>query len=560
MFSRLVPCAAPLVLALGMTAAASASSQVDIGTLGGGRDLGRAPASTLVRIAVVLRYRHDAELDALVEAQGDPESSLYTHFLSPAQFRNYFSPTASDYGRVVTALQRGGFTIAKTFDNRTVVDAAAPAPIAAKFFGTDIHRVLTPDAGIRFTNVRAGTVPAQIDDVVLGVFGLDTVRRMHAAHEFLPRGAARPVPPNLRKDTPPLFGPDGGYGPQIFINSYDLPSGSGTTGTGRFTGMVGDADFLESDLTGYLAYFGVTRTGPATTRVLVDGGPPQGDGAPDSVEATLDAETLVSLAPGTSLYSYEAPPSSTLMYFVDMYNQIVSDNKVDTVNTSYSECETAFIPTFPKAADAVEKQGSALGITFHSATGDYGIDTYGCNFQSVGTPADTPHNIAVGGTRMAVNEQTGFETSEVGWNDPGCCATGGGVSVVFKLPHYQKKVQNIITSGRNIPDLAFDASPYTGESFYYAGQFQGPIGGTSLASPIFGASLTEIDQLKNKRAGSFNGRLYRTWLANGYSKGSTLYFRDIVSGSIPPYEAMPGYDQMSGIGAMLVGNFAGVLR
>jgi hypothetical protein len=32
-----------------------------------------------------------------------------------------------------------------------------------------------------------------------------------------------------------------------------------------------------------------------------------------------------------------------------------------------------------------------------------------------------------------------------------------------------------------------------------------------------------------------------------------------VSGSIPPYKAGPGYDQMSGIGAMLFGNFVKLL-
>jgi hypothetical protein len=43
-------------------------------------------------------------------------------------------------------------------------------------------------------------------------------------------------------------------------------------------------------------------------------------------------------------------------------------------------------------------------------------------------------------------------------------------------------------------------------------------------------------------------------------KGKTVYLRDIVSGEISPYKAGPGYDQMSGIGAMLFGNFSGILR
>ena len=230
------------------------------------------------------------------------------------------------------------------------------------------------------------------------------------------------------------------------------------TGTGRATAFVGDADFLDSDVNGYLSYFQVKCTGPATTRVLVDGGPPSGI-SQDSVEATLDIETLVSIDPGTAIYAYEAPTAPDLRYFIDMYAQIVQDNFVDTVNTSYSECETAFIPSFPRAADKIFKQGAALGITFHSSTGDNGTLTYGCytSQPTVGTPADDPHQVAIGGTLLGVDRASGKETSEIGWN-----GTGGGFSSVMKLPKYQKGVTNIIKTGRNLPDVSFDASPESG--------------------------------------------------------------------------------------------------
>ena len=74
---------------------------------------------------------------------------------------------------------------------------------------------------------------------------------------------------------------------------------------------------------------------------------------------------------------------------------------------------------------------------------------------------------------MTVNSQTGFETSEIGWADSSG-ATGGGVSVVFKkVPMYQRHVKNIIKGGRNLPDIAFDASPFTGESWYVEGRWNG---------------------------------------------------------------------------------------
>ena len=47
---------------------------------------------------------------------------------------------------------------------------------------------------------------------------------------------------------------------------------------------------------------------------------------------------------------------------------------------------------------------------------------------------------------------------------------------MIKLPAWQKKVANIITGGRNLPDIAYDASPYTGESWYYNGGWDGPSG------------------------------------------------------------------------------------
>ncbi len=554
MFTRVLPIAAACTFAFGLSAAGAATVPIEPGNTAGVRDLGPAPASVSVRVAVVLDYHHEDELDRLTEAQADPDSPLYHHFLTPAEFAAYFAATPDEYARVAAALRRGGFTITHTAPNRTVIDAVAPAPVAAAYFDTDIHSVLSPDAGRTYSNVRPGRVPSDVSDVVFAVVGLDAAHRMRPAYSFA-RGAARRHAASDIRTGNPVFGPDDGYGPQVFTNSYQLPAANGYTGTGRASGVATDNDFLDTDLAGYLSYFGVNRTGPATERELVDGGPGQGLG-PDSVETTLDVETIVSLAPGTALYVYEAPyDEPTNANFIDIYNQVVSDNFVDTLNSSYTYCETTinnFVHGYTRSVEKVEKQGSALGITFHAASGDSGAYAYGCPGVGVGEPTDTPHNISVGGTTLSVNSY-GQETDEVSWG-----GTGGGVSKIFGLPSYQKGVTNIITSGRNLPDLASDADPGTGESFYYDGGFDGPIGGTSLASPTFGAALTEIDQLQNSRAGWFNVTLYKTWKKHGYGT-STVYFRDMTVGSIPPYYTLTGYDQVSGIGTMQVSDFAALL-
>jgi subtilase family serine protease len=553
---RIAPIIAASAFALGsgVAGAASPDALIGVGPLGSLRDLGRAPAATRVDVAVVLRYRNDAELEALVRAQGDPDSPVHGRFLTQGQVQRYFSPTRADESRVIASLERAGFTVTQRFANRTVVDASAPAPVAERYFATEIHRLVQPGEGIKYANVRPGFVPAALQDVVLGVTGLSSVHVAHSDHVFGPR------PVQLTQaivDAKPLFGPDGGYGPGVFTKSYHLPAGKGMTGTGRASGVAIDADFLDGDLAGYLNFFKVTRTGPATTRVLVDGGPPKGI-TQDSVETTLDVETIVSLAPGTSLFVYEFPSFTSgvnTKNIVDTYNKIVQDNKVDTVNSSFGLCEIAF-GTFPKMADKIALAGAAEGITFHASTGDSGNYTFGCSSNvSVDAPAIAPHFVAVGGTILTVNHTTGAETSETGWNDSSG-ATGGGVSVLFKLPGYQKGVTNVITSGRNDPDLSFDASPFTGESFFFQGIFQGPIGGTSLSSPIFGAAMTEVAQVTGKRAGFVNPSIYKEWKALGYkSAQGKLFFRDVTQGVDGRFNALVGYDQMTGIGAMDVLNF-----
>ena len=552
---RFVRFAVALAVALSFVhTQALAATLIPAGRLAGTRDLGPSPSTRIVRVAVVLAYHHDAELEALTDAQADPDSLVYHRFLRPQQFDAYFSPTPAEYGRVVASLRRGGFSIAHIYPNRTVIDAVAPAPVAGRYFRTEIHDVLTSDGRRTYTNARPGVVPSEIGDLVLTVQGLDAVERVHPLYAFGPNGGRHIQAPAVSPNSTPVFGPDGGYGPLVFIRSYALPNEQGFTGTGRASGVATDADFLDSDLKAFLTFFHVTRTGPPTTRVLVDGGPAPGNG-PDSIETALDVEQIVSLAPGTALYVYEVTyDEPTNANFIDIFNQAVTDDAVDTLNSSYGYCETAVPTGYPEALNAVAKQGNALGITFHSASGDSGSQWAGCNGVSVATPEDIPHGTSVGGTTLSV-DANGNETGEVGWD-----GSGGGVSVLFKMPGYQSKVPTIITSGRNLPDLAFDADPGSGASYYYGGGWAGPIGGTSMASPIFGAALTEIDQVVGARAGQFDTTMYRKWLARGYGTRAKPYFRDITVGSIPPYQAGPGYDQMSGIGSMIVNDFDTLLH
>jgi len=519
-------------------------------------DLGRAPSTSPIRVALTLQYRNKQQLDALVEMQSDPASPLFQHWLTPAQFSANFAPTPADYARTIGELQRGGFRVVQTYANRTVVDAVAPVGSVERFFGTQIHRVMQPGQGVRYANALPARAPLALSNLVLNVDGLSSLKLVHADYaKVAHKGGAGPdlAGPPLKGPVNPEYG-IAGYGPLAFSAGYDLPQqhaipnqkGSYYMGSGRASGVVIDADFLDSDLTAFLKYFNVTRTGPATVRVPIDGGPPKGDGSSDSIETTLDVETVVSNAPGTALYVYEFPNFDSNQYITDAYNKVVSDNLVDTANSSFGGCDKDQASD-AKAWDAIAEQGASLGITFHASTGDGGSDD-GCT----SAPASGPHFVAVGGTTLNVTSN-GTWSSETAWS-----GSGGGVSTVFALPSWQKKVKNVITSGRNLPDVAFDANPDTGAAFYYGGSWDSdydPVGGTSLSSPIFGAAQTEIDQVHGGRFGLAAQKIFVFFKKDGYGSGSDLFFHDITSGSNGEYSAKTGYDQVTGIGSMDVWNF-----
>lgn len=526
-------------------------------------DLGRAPAAAPVSIALTLRYRNEAELEQLVALQSNPASPYYRHYLSNEQFNANFAPTIADYRRTVIALGRAGFRITQTFPNNTVIDAIGTVASANRLFATDVHRVFQRGRGIRLANALPAHVPAALADVLFAVSGLSTVSVMKPAYAFV-----RPHQTNVAPFAagPPLYGPvssatgAAGYGPLAFSQGYDYPeqhtlSGKPVDGTGRTSGIVIDADYLNSDLTTYLSYFKVKRTGPSTIRVKVDGGPPSGDGSEDSLETTLDVEALVSNAPGTKLYVYEFPSFQTDQYITDAYNKVVSDNLVDTANSSFGGCELGD-ETSAKAWDKLAMQGAAKGITFHASTGDSGADACGEGTNTVSAPASGPHFAAIGGTSLVVTSSGNWK-SETTWNSDGG-GTGGGVSQVFALPTWQKSIPGIVKSGRNLPDVSFDADPNTGMALYYGGtwnSFYNPVGGTSLSSPLYGAGLTEANQVLGGRSGSAAQTEYAFFAKNGYTTKFGHSFHDITSGcnntDSSGYCAKTGYDRATGIGSIV---------
>jgi len=496
----------------------------------------------LVRLAIVLRYRNQSSLDAFVRAQNDPRSALAGRYLSRAQFLSAYAPAPAQYAFVANDLRARGFRIVQAYENRTVLDVEGSALAVERAFATRLDRVV---AGGRtgYANVAPATLPPELAGVVSGVLGFDDVGRLRTANL---RGAPRAV-----DATRPLFGPDTGFGPAAFAGAYDLPVRHGIDGAGQTAAIVIDADFADADVAQFLRYFGVSRGGGAIARIPVDGGPDPAMN-PDSVETTLDVEAIASLAPGAAIEVYE---TSSLLYAttLDAYNRVVSDDSAGVVNSSFGGCETQTSPRdFPQLANQIAEQGAALGIAFVASTGDAG--TFACRYPGPGgveTPASSPYFVAVGGTTLILRRGAAYAL-ELGWGD-----SGGGFSALFARPAYQNGVKGLVGSTRNLPDVAFDADPGSGMAFYYGGRWDGPIGGTSLASPIFAALCTQLAQHAGHRIGAnLHGAMYRAFAARGYGPAGAPLFRDVTFGNDGYFNAHAGYDQVTGIGSIEGWNLA----
>ena len=507
-------------------------------------DLGRAARSTRIDLTFALKYRNAGELDAFVAASSDPQSPEFGHYLTPAQFAAEFAPTRADYERFTGTLARAGFAITKTSPTRTFVGASAPAAVAESFFRTQFHAVAQRSVvGTRYAIAVPATIPAALRDATFGVAGLDD---LVVAKTDNVRAASRRTDVALG---PPLQGPDTGLSPYAFATAYDFPvqharpgkSGATYDGTGHSAGIAIDSDFANSDIEAFLSYFKIKRSAPIV-RVPVDGGSTiNGDG----LETVLDLETISGLSPGAGVYVYLMPSLATTN-IVDTYAKVVEDDAVDVVNSSFGGCELN--DNLAVLSDHIAVQGAAEGITFAASTGDFGAQTcFGLTSTGLGVsaPASAPHFTAVGGTSLLIDTKGTYKL-EIAWD-----GSGGGVSTVFPLPSYQKGIANAIASGRNVPDVAFDANPGTGASLYYQGAFSGPIGGTSLASPLFTALVTQVNETLGKRSGSVNAATYAYFKQTRYG----TRFRDVTLGNNsyfgPGYNALPGYDDVTGIGSII---------
>ncbi len=333
----------------------------------------------------------------------------------------------------------------------------------------------------------------------------------------------------------------GGYGAAKLRAAYGVSG----TGSGLTVATVQFDGWNSADLTDYATAAGLTLAPGQLTSISVDGAAVSGSDQEDS----LDAETLLAMAPAAKQLMYIAPNTTTGL--IDVYAQIanhVASDHIAAVSISWGFCEANWAGS-ASLRSSLESSLNAIvaaGATLFAASGDDG--PYDCRdgvTLSTDWPAVSPNVVGVGGTHLT---GTG-PYAETAWEDPnatscvgagGPSGGGGGTSTSVSRPSWQTNT-GIGGSFRLVPDISAEADPCVGPTVLLNGSWYNG-GGTSLAAPIVTGGL--ISELSNSSRTTGIGDIHSTL----YNAPSAT-FRDVTSGAFAPYSAGVGFDELTGRGS-----------
>jgi kumamolisin len=356
-----------------------------------------------------------------------------------------------------------------------------------------------------------------------------------------------------------------GYTPAQINALYDLDpiAQKGIDGTGETVYLFNCGYIRPSDAEFFDTAYNLPNTTDTNflTQVPVDGGPYFTFGSESytyyGLEPALDVERVHSTAPGAAVRNYSTSPFCYLNEWVDILDQITADvttagkpGAAVSISYGYPEGLFSYYGEEPGGKnDLLTAESEAMakvlatGTPIFVASGDSGSFYY-YSFDKViqadvSYPASDPSAISVGGTTLIV-DKTGARSKEWGWSGSGA-GSGGGVSSLFPEPAYQKSVAGTLTTGKNIPDIALNADPYTGYAMVAAGETFA-IGGTSASSPTWAGFMALVEEGRSKVSKQPLTKVVQKL----YNHAGD--FTDITAGVNGFYKAGIGYDHVTGIG------------
>ncbi|MGP0018005.1 MAG: protease pro-enzyme activation domain-containing protein [Candidatus Sulfotelmatobacter sp.] len=504
--------------------------------LEGAREIG--PANPNETVDVTIRLRSRAGNEPIVNAEEFKKPIEERTILSRKDFEQKHGADADSLARVESFARQHKLTVKEESSARRTIILSGTVAAVNDAFGVELKEYEHPSGRYRG---RTGSVhlPAELHDVVEGVFGLDN--RPQAKPHFRRRRG----PAGARAEGVSLS-----YTPLQVAAFYDFPTG--VDGTGECIALIElGGGYNTTDLSNYWSQLNLSET-PTVSAVSVGNGSnaPTGDPNGPDGEVMLDIEIAGAIAPGAKIVVYFA--ENTDAGFLNAITTAVHDSthNPSVVSISWGGPESSWTQQAMTSMDEAFQSAAAMGVSICVAAGDDGsTDGVTDGLSHVDFPASSPNVLACGGTQLVASGNT--VTSETVWNELASNegATGGGISDFFPLPRWQNGAgvppsanpnKNV---GRGVPDVAGDADPNTGYVTLVDGN-PDVIGGTSAVAPLWAGLIALINESIGKPVGFLNPLLYQ-------DAGTARDFDDITSGNNGAYSAGSGWDACTGLGSAI---------
>lgn len=554
-------------------------------------DLGPAPESlALPRISIHFKLTdaQQAELNQLVEDQQNPASPRYHQWLTPEEFGERFGMSQADLDRVVAWLESSGFSNVQANHSHTEVSMSGTAALAQSAFAASIHLYQARGA-THYANSTDPSLPRALEGMVAAIRGLNDFHpRPHITSHRVPD------PRFTSNLTGSHF-----LAPADFATIYNLQAlyNSGFRGNGQKIAIPGQVAISAANVQSFRSASGLATNNPQ----IIQAGTPGSTDSGDLKESYLDVEWAGALAPNATVIFVTSGDAFTSV------NYIIDHNIAPVLSITYGACESQFGDAGLTAENADFEQANAQGMTVLAAGGDSGAadcdgssgpnssaPTSATHGLAVDFPASSPYVTGVGGLEFnegsgtywsaSNNSQNGSALSyipEKVWNDTtpnnALSAGGGGRSSKFPKPVWQQGAGVPNDSVRDVPDLAFSASPGHDTYLICAGNGDctngfrdsstnlDAVAGTSASAPVFAAIVALLNQRMGTSEGNINPALYRLAASSSDAFHDTTVGNNIVpctSGTpnCPAsrqlgYSAAVGYDLASGWGSINAFNF-----
>jgi subtilase family serine protease len=537
--------------------------------------VGAVPASEQLSVQVWLTPDL-AGATAFADSAATPGGSAFHRYLSPSAYTAEFGPSAAHAAAVTAWLTAAGLAQVRTDSGRDYVSATGPASRMQSAFGVriDRYRVMgaNGEATVIQSNDRDVLVPASLAPDVLGVTGLDSAPPVTSPAEPAPMpGPREPTAmtpacshywAQYTKSFRPAYRglatgslPACGYSAGQIRAAYGATTATGEGQTVALTEEEAPAAMLQT-LKDYAKGNRLPAPKSAQFRelqVATGGtcGASSGSAAQPgfSDEAQMDSEAVYAMAPGAAQLMVVGEGCNEDQSLLDAALAVLTGNgarpSASIVSNSW-QIPLGEVPA--QTVHAIDLRAAGEGVGMYFASGD----TPGLT----ATDSD-PYAVAVGGTTLGIGAK-GNRVLEAGWSDDyasldagawtdaGIAGAGGGASLVWGQPAYQKgvvpasmsrvRVGKRVVTARAVPDIAADGDPDTGILTGYIasgtdarpGPYQTEVNaGTSLACPLVAGLVADAQQGQKSDFGFINPLVYRL--------AGTRAFHDIlpVTASMP---------------------------